>query len=675
MADLISMLAAAAGAAAGGGEVDPNFNQTVLLLHGDGTDGAQNNTFLDSSTNNFTITRNGNTTQGTFSPFSAPDGRWSNYFDASTEKLATTGMTAAGDDFTLECWIYPTSFANYNTIYDDRTSDVDANGFVLGLNAAAKVYFYTNSSFQLTTTTALSANEWYHIALVRSGSGSNNVKIYINGVADATTATYTTEFTRTAPSIGCDWDTRSSLQYFGYISNLRLTSNGALYASGFTPSANPLTTSVSSGTVSLLTCQSNRYVDNSSSPKTITISGTPSVTPFGPFAPTAAYSPSVNGGSMYQIGTTDYVQSESSADVSAWSTDFTIECWIYPTALSGTNCIWTNSTSNSDGMTAGYTRDGRIILGLYGVNETVSATGLIKNNTWHHVAWVRSGSNVNIYLNGVSVATPTTANLETTTTKPMTVGGEFQTTGDTSFPGYISGFRVLKGTAIDFSSTGVPTAPYQASDEADTTLLLNFTNAGIFDNTGKNNLETVADAQVDTSVVKFGTGSMEFDGTGDYLLMKGGESFAFGTGDFTIEFWVNTNQTATEFAIIDFRTTNGAFPLIAHDSTRGVFYYLNTNYRIESNTVLTTGVWYHIAVARSGSSTKLFINGTQAGSTFTDSTSLSVGANRPIIGTNGENVGTLPLNGYIDDLRITKGVARYTTDFDDDLPTKAFPDL
>jgi hypothetical protein len=168
-------------------------------------------------------------------------------------------MTAAGNDFTLECWIYPTSFADYNTIYDDRTSDVDANGFVLGLNAAAKVYFYTNSSFQLTTTTALSANEWYHIALVRSGSGSNNVKIYINGVADATTATYTTEFTRTAPSIGCDWDTRSSLQYFGYISNLRLTSNGALYASGFTPSASPLTTSVSSGTVSLLTCQSNRF--------------------------------------------------------------------------------------------------------------------------------------------------------------------------------------------------------------------------------------------------------------------------------------------------------------------------------------------------------------------------------------------------------------------------------
>ena len=86
MADLISMLAAASGI--GAEEADPNFNQTVLLLHGDGTNGAQNNTFLDSSTNNFTITRNGNTTQGTFTPFSLAAGEWSNYFDGD-DSLST----------------------------------------------------------------------------------------------------------------------------------------------------------------------------------------------------------------------------------------------------------------------------------------------------------------------------------------------------------------------------------------------------------------------------------------------------------------------------------------------------------------------------------------------------------------------------------------------------------
>ena len=66
---------------------DLNFNQTSLLLSGDGTNGGQNNTFLDGSPNAFSITRNGNTTQGTFSPFSRPDGRWSNYFGGVSDYL------------------------------------------------------------------------------------------------------------------------------------------------------------------------------------------------------------------------------------------------------------------------------------------------------------------------------------------------------------------------------------------------------------------------------------------------------------------------------------------------------------------------------------------------------------------------------------------------------------
>jgi hypothetical protein len=92
-------------AAAGAGEdTDPFFNQTTLLLHGDGTNGAQNNTFLDSSTNNFTITRNGNTTQGTFSPFSLPNGEFSNFFDGSGDYLsfANGAFNLGNNDFVIE---------------------------------------------------------------------------------------------------------------------------------------------------------------------------------------------------------------------------------------------------------------------------------------------------------------------------------------------------------------------------------------------------------------------------------------------------------------------------------------------------------------------------------------------------------------------------------------------
>ena len=84
---------------------DPYFPYTTLLLSGNGTNGAQNNTFLDGSTNNFTITRNGNTTQGTFSPFSQTG--WGNYFNGSSRfNLASNvALTPGSGDFTIECCI------------------------------------------------------------------------------------------------------------------------------------------------------------------------------------------------------------------------------------------------------------------------------------------------------------------------------------------------------------------------------------------------------------------------------------------------------------------------------------------------------------------------------------------------------------------------------------------
>ena len=87
---------------------DPNFKQVSLLLHGDGTNGAQNNTFLDSSTNNFTVTRNGNTTQGTNTPFSQAAGAWSNYFGGSSYFTLPSNAAFAldGGNFTFEFWIY-----------------------------------------------------------------------------------------------------------------------------------------------------------------------------------------------------------------------------------------------------------------------------------------------------------------------------------------------------------------------------------------------------------------------------------------------------------------------------------------------------------------------------------------------------------------------------------------
>jgi len=123
------------GAGAAAAPTDAQFNYVTMLLHGDGTNGAQNNTFLDSSTNNFTITRNGNTTQGSFSPYGD---NWSNYFDGSTSYLSVPSSSALAfgtGDFTVEFWVnYASDSASY-VFYDGRGTSVSQTGFTIYMSA------------------------------------------------------------------------------------------------------------------------------------------------------------------------------------------------------------------------------------------------------------------------------------------------------------------------------------------------------------------------------------------------------------------------------------------------------------------------------------------------------------------------------------------------------------
>lgn len=231
---------------------------------------------------------------------------------------------------------------------------------------------------------------------------------------------------------------------------------------------------------------------------------------------------------------------------------------------------------------------------------------------------------------------------------------------------------MVKGTAVYTSNFTPPTAPLTAI--TNTSLLTNMTNGAIFDNAMMNDLETVGNAQISTSVVKYGTGSLAFDGTGDYLVSNAANSnlYAFGTGDFTIEFWIYTNSSGT-YTVYDSRAlgVNDLSPTIYLNSN-SVTFFTNGGDRINGGN-LTNATWNHIALARSGTSTKLFLNGTQTGSTYTDTNNYINSSGRPFIGSGSIVAGQNALNGYIDDLRITKGYARYTTTFTP--PTAALSDI
>ena len=181
-------------------------------------------------------------------------------------------------------------------------------------------------------------------------------------------------------------------------------------------------------------------------------------------------------------------------------------------------------------------------------------------------------------------------------------------------------------------------------------------------------------AQISTTQSKFGGASMYFDGNGDYLTLANDASFVFGTDDFTVEMWVyHTSQNSLKI-YYDGRpaSTNGAYVTLYRRSSNELALYVNYADRVVGTTSILQNAWYHIAVCREGSSTKLFLNGTQEGSTFTDTTNYLGGTSRPVIGAEGFSPSSLQMQGYIDDLRVTKGVARYTSNFNP--PTAELPD-
>jgi hypothetical protein len=660
----------------------PASNTSLLLNLADSnylsaTNGVQNNTFIDSSNYAFPITRNGTPTQGSITPY-WPNGQWSNYFVAvnTIYNASISSMNfGASTDFTIEAWVNWPAAAGANQTFFELTGTTrmifgrTTTGFRAYWNGTEKGSAYT---FALGT--------WYHIAVVRN---SGTVSFYINGslltsFADTVTWTGISRF-----NIGSNSNDFEPMT--GYISNLRVVNGTAVYTSAFTPPTSPLTAITNT---QLLTCQSNRFQDNSTNNYTLSFVGTPRVQAFQPFSPTASYTTALYGGSGLFNGGTDYLQTPSNSAVSAWSTDFTIESYIYLTSLPATTSWWTNSTSNSDGFTLCYIKtDGSIALGRVGVNESASAAGVIKLNQWQHIAVVRNSSIVTLYVNGVSVATPTTANLETATTKPLTIGGQFQSSGNSNFNGFISNFRVVKGTAVYTGNFTPPTlaplattgpasaASYSSTTNVNTTfltpasLLLNMTNAGIYDAAVQNDVTTVGDAQASSTITaQWPPTSMKFDGTGDWLTAIDNPQLQLGTGDFTIEGWFYLTANGTAYGIVSKGAASTGWSVNVTSGNRIQFSYTAANLT-GSTTTLAASTWYYFAVVRSGSATgnlKIYINGalevTSGGAVtdnFNQTNILYVGASR---------TGTTPLNGYLEDIRITKAARTITAS-----PTAAFP--
>ncbi|NDD53697.1 LamG domain-containing protein, partial [bacterium] len=415
---------------------DALFNYVTMLLHGDGTNGAQNNTFLDSSTNNFNITRNGNTTQGSFSPYGT---LWSNYFTGSSTYLSIASSAAFGfgtGDFTIEYWVNPALTGDTNQVVVDARPSDTGTPWLIGHTTAGAVRYYDGTTVR--TGGTMSANTWNHVAWTRSG-GVNQV--FLNGV-QVSTYTASQDFGASRGlTIGSNVILTSE-RFVGYASNLRIIKGTAVYTSAFTPPTTPLT--AISGT-SLLTCQSNRFIDNSTNNFAITVTGTPSVQRFSPFSPTAAYSTSVIGGSGYFDGSGDYLAAPSNAALALGTGDYTVECWVYATSTPSDMGIY---EGRSNGVTAdGFTLTAfsSSVIRIFSGGVLISSTNTGYINQWAHVAVTRASGTTTLWINGISQGTSATS-YNCTNTDAIVGGGRYGSSAAVTsyFPGYISNFRIVK---------------------------------------------------------------------------------------------------------------------------------------------------------------------------------------------------------------------------------------
>lgn len=642
-----------------------------------------NKSFQDSSSVRDLITITNNVTQGTFTPFSAEEGKWSVYLDGAGDYLTipdNAALEVGSNNFTFEVWYMPLNITSSNlTICDFGSQGASNQASILPFyqNGSSLVYYISSNGTAWTIASNVSYGgtlvygEWHHLALVRNGS---TITPYFNGVA-GTSVTTTSAVHNSAVNKYIGAFTLGSGVPTGYISNFRLVNGTAVYTSAFTPPTKPLTAIANT---SLLLFSSNTFVDKSTNNFSPTVYGTPRVLPYSPFAPSRSYSKEVVGGNAYFDGSAAFlkIENKTTFDIPT-NGPFSMEVWLYVTTTNPSWGIFIYADPNDDHFQFSHTASGTFDL-RYAGGSAIGTPFTVPTNSWQHLVVTRDSSGwIRQFLNGV---------LKNYNQKTNAVVRNFVTfgsrNGGNNYYGYMSNLRWVNGSIpTEYQTTettgGVlvftpPTAP--VTKTSDTLVLLNFTDSALIDNTGKNNLEPIADAKVSSYVRKFGNGSMYFDGTDDYIKLPYSENFNFGTASFTWEAWVHP----TDISGVDglYGTSGGAgsqpkFAVHLNAGTPSVHYngVGSSNSYTTATSAISANTWTYLAYVRNGTTWTWYINGVASGTGSETGANLTFTTQSTFVGYGGEAYFT-PFNGYIEDMRVTKGVARYTSNFTP--PVRAF---
>lgn len=629
----------------------------------------------DSSFNNLTVTKPDSIIVQKFSPFSTVTipKYYSTFFDGTGDyiQLAEPTNVASGVDVTAECWCLPTNIPSRGFVFNAGASSLGAWGLSLTTANTVEVWSNTFSAAKWTSTLTVNRNQWNHLALVKS---SGVLYLYVNGVRDSGSYTHTTVFG--SPSVQTitlgAYNIAFNQAMYGYISNFRYVQGTALYT-GATATIPTSTLTSISGTVAL-TCQDNIQKDNSNNKATITSFGDAKSIPISPFTPTAntgvVYSPAVFGGSMYFDGTGDYLSTPYNAIHDINSGDFTVEAWVYRNVTGAEHNIFvTRSSAGTDGWNLRINLDNTLQFYFTG-GGTQTSTGTIPAGAWTHVAASKIGTTLKLFINGILDGTNAAIGTGTVNTAATLRIGVDNSSAAGYMNGYISDARITKGQALytsNFYPGATPLTPIAyvngKTDLANTgsaAILLSGATGGIIEQTRTVNLESFGDAKTVDGVGPYNGSyySCEFPNSLNYCRVAAPGTPLSLTGDFTVEFWLRVNSFPSVYSQI-LSQSGGNSDSLKIDGTGGTgyFYFYNgTSYNYSSAGSILPGKWYHVVWERSGTTSRMYLNGVgqTAVTTFTSTVNWNVD-----LYVSASSAGGEVFYGNMSNLRIIKGTCLY----------------
>lgn len=408
---------------------------------------------------------------------------------------------------------------------------------------------------------------------------------------------------------------------------------------------------------------STTFTDSSLSPKTVTANGnvriqTSAIGKVGTCNGNAKISTTkykIGSSSLALDGAGDYVSYADDAGFNFLNGDFTLSAWVNFNSMTSDHALF---AQNNDGSTfyRFYIKSNGIMYLSASVSSVIKLeyeTGGMTWNTgqWYHVAFVRSGSTMYMFRDGVSqtVFTRTAFQAMNDLTGNATIGQE---NAGSYLNGYVDEFHLSKGIAR-YTSGFTPSTTVETPDSY-SVLLLHFE--------GNNNDTTILDDSAGFRP-KYGTGMAYFDGVGDYLTLPDSDDWHF-TGDLTIDFWLYPTANSSGNRMLFGQAADSFCPIeLWWQTDRVIKTYLsfnNTSWvggtHVIASTAIDLNAWTHVALVRNSSQFTFYLNGAQSGVTYTSTSPFTNS-------TNLLHIAYDTYKGYMDEFRLSNGIARFTSNF------------